>query len=207
MRYSQVILGSRSPRRLELLQLLVPRDRILVRPPRSPVEDDFDGLCDPETIAARLQKIVTTKYQDVKQQLTMHERQTALGIVADTIIVGQQPNGSLSVLGQPPLADAEATVRNWFSRYYSGKTHSAWTGVTLWSPSGILFTEIVKSEVTFREVHPQEIDWYLTTGESLGKAGGYALQGLASIFVSRVEGSLTNVVGLPLEILRPVLAE
>ena len=57
----------------------------------------------------------------------------------------------------------------------------------------------MKTAVTFRPIAPAEIDWYLSTEESLGKAGGYALQGLASLFVTRIEGSLSNVVGLPLE--------
>ncbi len=207
MRYQHCILGSRSPRRLELLQQLVPRERILVRPPRRAEEAGFGGLADPQAIAARLLEIVDAKRRDVDEQLTDIERAASVGLVADTIILASKLEGRPIVLEQPPDADWQPTVQEWFDRYYSGRTHAAWTGVCLWNCAGILAWEIVATDVTFRPITPKEIDWYLSTGESRGKAGGYALQGLASQFVTRIEGSLTNVVGLPLEVVRRVLAE
>ena len=65
----------------------------------------------------------------------------------------------------------------------------------------------MKSEVTFRADSERWIDWYLATGEPKGKAGGYAIQGAGSIFVARVEGSLSNVVGLPLRELWEIFDE
>lgn len=204
MSSSRYILGSRSPRRRELLKLLVPDDRIVAKPPLSPQEAGFAGLRDRAAITARLQEIVQEKRRDVESQLADKER-SAIRIVADTIIVASTAEDVLTVLGQPPAENWQAAVREWFTNYYSGRTHEAWTGVCVWSDEGILVDEIVSTAVTFRTIAPAEIEWYLATGESRGKAGGYALQGLASLFVSRVEGSLSNVVGLPLEVLRLVI--
>jgi septum formation protein len=60
--------------------------------------------------------------------------------------------------------------------------------------------EVARTQVTFNVVPPQLIDWYVASGEPLDKAGAYAIQGLASRFISRIEGSYTNVVGLPVDV-------
>ena len=65
----------------------------------------------------------------------------------------------------------------------------------------------MKTEVSFHADVSPWLPWYLSTGESRGKAGGYALQGAGSVFVSKVRGSLSNVIGLPLEELLTVFAE
>ncbi|HXY34093.1 MAG TPA: Maf family protein, partial [Planctomycetaceae bacterium] len=67
-------------------------------------------------------------------------------------------------------------------------------------------TRVVTSRVTFVEDVDRWLDWYLSTEEPRGKAGGYALQGAGSIFIAKVEGSLSNVVGLPLAELLEMLA-
>lgn len=199
------ILGSRSPRRLELLKLLVPEERIVVKPPMSPDEADFAGLKDRRAIRARLSEILVAKLRDVKQQLTAEEAQSDICLVADTVIVATDDQGTPIVLGKPPDEDWKVTMREWLTDYYSNRTHEAWTAVCVWGGQGVLLDEIVQSTVTFREITPADVEWYLSTGESRGKAGGYALQGLASVFVSRVEGSLSNVIGLPLEAVRKVI--
>lgn len=199
------VLGSRSPRRLELLTLLAPQERIVVKPPVSPDEADFDGLTDRTAIRVRLSEIVFAKLRDVEQQLTTAEVKSSICLVADTIIIATDPAGRPIVLGKPPDHAWQATMRDWLTTYYSNRTHEAWTAVCVWGEQGVLLNEIVQSAVTFREITPPEIEWYVSTGESQGKAGGYALQGLASVFVSRVEGSLSNVVGLPLEAVRKVI--
>jgi septum formation protein len=109
------------------------------------------------------------------------------------------------VLGQPPPDDSWAeTVRRWFREDYASKTHLAATALCVQrlgenaagrSPR---MTCVVTSRVTFVDDVDHWLDWYLATGEPRGKAGGYALQGAGSIFISKVEGSLSNVVGLPL---------
>ena len=111
------------------------------------------------------------------------------------------------VLGQPPQDETwPEIVSGWFRNLYAGRSHIAATALCLtdW-PAGRRIERIVQSHVLFRDDVEPLLDWYIATGEPLGKAGGYALQGLASVFVTRVEGSITNVVGLPLEALIELL--
>ena len=206
MPHRRYILGSRSPRRLELLQLLAPREQISVLPPACAAEAGFDGLQEEPAIARRLLEIVQAKKADVEAQLSSEQQRSSRRLVADTIVVVQGVAGGQRVLGQPPeKEDWQGEVREWFERYYSGRAHTVWTGVCLWDHQQTLTEDIVRTTVVFRTISPAEIDWYLATGESLGKAGGYGLQGLASVFVEKIEGSLSNVVGLPLESLRPFI--
>ena len=72
-------------------------------------------------------------------------------------------------------------------------------------PEETLESEVVRSRVTFSPMRPDEIDWYARTGEGLDKAGAYALQGIGALFVRSIEGSYTNVIGLPMERLYPSL--
>lgn len=205
----QIVLGSRSPRRRELLHMLVPTDRIEVRPPSSTEELSFDGLTAWLDIAKRLQQIARNKSDDILNQLTAEQAPTALVLTADTTIVATDALGCLRVLGQPPDDESwRDVVRGWFRNLYKDRSHIAATAICLtdW-PSGRRVERIVQSHVWMQTATDELVDWYLTTGEPLGKAGGYALQGLGSLFVSRVEGSITNVVGLPLEALAELLPQ
>jgi septum formation protein len=206
---SRVILGSRSPRRLELLKQIVPADLIEVVPPRSTEEAGFDALHDWPTIEARLEEIARAKSDDVLGQLADRraaEQERTLVIAADTIVVVNAAGGRWQVLGQPPDdASWETTVRMWFRNYYAGKTHRVATALWVADAGREPKCRVVISEVTFYPDVDRWLDWYIATGESRGKAGGYAIQGAASIFVSRVEGSISNVIGLPLRELMELL--
>ena len=199
-----IVLGSRSPRRFELLQQIVSADRIEVVPPRSTLEEGFDGLDDWPGLEHRLTQIARTKCDDVLQQT--HERRSrqagddvAAVVAADTIIVATNQQRRLVVLGQPPEDSAwDSEVRRWFREYYAGKTHTAMTSVCVATLLGQRCERVVSSQVTFHSDVEDWLDWYVATGEPVGKAGGYALQGAGGVFVSRVEGSISNVVGLPL---------
>lgn len=79
------------------------------------------------------------------------------------------------------------------------------TAVVLSHPDGRHLEHVVETRVTMRPENIALLDWYLDTDEPLGKAGGYALQGAGSMFIERVEGSLSNVVGLPLEAVQEML--
>lgn len=206
-----VVLGSRSPRRRELLAYLVPNDQIVVLPPSDPHEPGFDGLCDDDSIREQLLRIAAMKNENVCQRAECP--QSAWVLTADTIIVVGEP-GQRVVLGQPPgRPDWEATVREWFQNYYLGRCHRAMTAVVLKSTLSTRVGEahsaqwvrIVETEVAMNPASSELVDWYLQTGESIGKAGGYALQGAGSVFISKVTGSLSNVVGLPLEAVREML--
>ena len=80
----------------------------------------------------------------------------------------------------------------------SGRRHQVHTGVALILPDGHLRTRLISTRVTFRRLTPREIAAYSASGEGEGKAGGYAIQGGAAAFASAINGSYTNVVGLPL---------
>ena len=205
MRFERTyILASRSPRRLELLRRLSPADRILVRPPRSSEEAGFDDCRTEEEIERRLLEIARAKSDDVLAQV--REEGVAAGdsvhtvvIAADTTIIASDQEGRPVVLGQPPEGPEWAeTVRQWFREYYFGRTHRAATALCLTTLAGRRLERGVTTDVTFRADGERWLEWYLATEEPRGKAGGYAIQGLGEIFVARVDGSLSNVVGLPL---------
>lgn len=205
----RVILASRSPRRLELLEHLVPRKRIEVIPPQDSTEAGFEALHDWPAISSRLQEIARTKCDDVRRQLERSGRDDfGVVIAADTIIVVNGPDGQLRVLGQPPEEEGlwQETVRGWFHDYYVGRTHAAVTGMCIASRERVA-ERVVRTQVTFHADSHKWLDWYLSTGEPRGKAGGYAIQGAASLFVSQVTGSISNVIGLPLHELLEVFEE
>lgn len=81
----------------------------------------------------------------------------------------------------------------------SGRSHRVLTAVALVDPSGPVDDVLVESEVEFRHLSPDEIEAYLDSDEPFDKAGAYAIQGAAAAFVRRVRGSVTNVVGLPVD--------
>lgn len=97
------------------------------------------------------------------------------------------------ILGKPAdAADAACMLRR-----LSGRSHDVHTAVAA-SRDGVTALRLSSSEVTFRDLLPHEIEAYVATGEPLDKAGAYGVQGLAAIFVTRLCGSYSGVVGLPL---------
>ena len=110
-------------------------------------------------------------------------------IGADTIV---QINGR--ILGKP--AD-NATARTMLEQL-SGQTHQVFTGYTIACFARCKkFTDVVSTDVTFKKLTRDEIEWYISTQEPFDKAGAYAIQGLGTFLVKRINGSYTNVVGLP----------
>jgi septum formation protein len=92
-------------------------------------------------------------------------------------------------------------------RLLSGRTHKVFTGVCLVLPNGNLRQTLVETRLRFERLSRKQIDAYLASGEWRGKAGGYAIQGLAGSFVVKLVGSYTNVVGLPLQETVSLLAD
>ncbi len=81
----------------------------------------------------------------------------------------------------------------------SGRTHYVFTGYAIvCRAKAHAFSDVSETAVTFKDLTPAEIEWYIATDEPYDKAGGYAIQGLASFMIKRIDGSYTNVVGLPL---------
>lgn len=208
IRRTRVTLASRSPQRFQLLGQLVDADCIDVRPPADASEPGFEGLCDMEQIRARLQQIAVGKYTQSVNQCELDpspetgSRKAGLpGLVlaADTVIVVESDDHRYQVLGQPPPEpDYAATVRQWFEQYLLGRSHRVISAVCVGIGQPTPLTKIVETGVTFRSDVADLVEWYIASGEPIGKAGGYAIQGAGSLFVHRVEGSLSNVIGLPL---------
>jgi nucleoside triphosphate pyrophosphatase len=219
----RIILGSRSPRRLELLRLIVPAEWITVVPPASADEPDFADARDWPAIERRLADIARLKCDDVRRQV--EGSGFAAMITADTVIVATDADGNPVVLGQPPESVAEAAsfctdagsvghvddwhgvVAEWFEQYLLGKDHVAASAVCVEDADGRRQECVVKTRVRFDASAKRWLDWYLGSGEPRGKAGGYAIQGAGGIFVSEIEGSLSNVVGLPVKEVLEMLEE
>jgi septum formation protein len=206
-----IVLASRSRRRSELLRLIVPDERISIVPPRDAAEPGFDGLHDLTAIEQRLTAIARLKAADVADQLARKNGAGSVGtviIAADTTIVATGADGGQRVLGQPPEDETwKATVRQWFCDLYAGRTHRALTALCIHAPGGQVVDRLVRTEVTMIADVESRLEWYIETEEPRGKAGGYAIQGAGSVFVSRVAGSLSNVIGLPLEALLDVFKD
>ncbi len=121
-------------------------------------------------------------------------------IAADTLVlIGD------AVLGKPDTAAQACQML----KALSGKTHRVLTGYCICcKATGRSFSETVETKVMFKPLSEAEIDWYINTSEPYDKAGGYAVQGLGTFFVKRIEGSYTNVVGLPVcEVMEYLLRE
>jgi septum formation protein len=212
MRDVRFILASRSPRRNELLGRIMPAGQIAVVPPRDADEAGFAGLRDLPEIERRLAEIARKKATDVAEQLAAERssRTTAPRVViaADTAVVVTGVDGILHVLGQPPDDDSwRDVVRRWFREYYAGRSHRVVTALCVLAPGRAAIERVVTTEVTMIADVERRLEWYIAGGEPRGKAGGYAIQGAGSIFVSHVVGSLSNVIGLPLEALLECLEE
>lgn len=199
-----VVLGSRSPQRRELLASIVGQDALRIIPPLSSAEADFHDVRDDAGFERRLLEIVRDKYQDVSRQVatpgvssTARMSHSPFIVVADTIVIAKNDQQQKRILGQPEPDKWQSEVRHWMRHWLAGRTHEVWTGVIVTRGNDIR-QFIVKSSVTFCDVSDALIEWYLSTNESVGKAGGYAIQANAAAFVSQFSGSLTNIIGLPL---------
>ncbi|MEZ6056908.1 MAG: Maf family protein [Planctomycetaceae bacterium] len=199
-----VVLGSQSAGRLAVLGALLPAQRIRVMPPENGEEPGFEGLADIAAIEARIALIARLKHVDVARQvarLSVEERSVCGGILtADTVIVGTRSDGQSVVCGKPPATPglAEAVVRDWFVNLYAGRWHVAKTALCFSMPGANPIEQLVTTRVLFHPESAELVDWYLSTGEPFGKAGGYAIQGGGSLFVQGIDGSVSNVAGLPL---------
>jgi septum formation protein len=173
----RLLLASRSPRRAGLLAAagfafeVVPAD---VDEERRPGED-------PDAYVARVAR--------AKAEVPACRDSGSVVLGADTAVVVDG-----AILGKP--ADERDAVR--MLETLSGRAHDVLTGVALRCGSRWA-SEVARTRVRFLPLEAGEIAWYVGTGEPYGKAGGYAIQGRASRFIDRIEGSYSNVVGLPVD--------
>jgi septum formation protein len=103
-----------------------------------------------------------------------------------------------------PKVEDEATLRKCMA-LLSGRRHRVLTGVALALPGGGARSRLVETIIAMKRLSPEEIDYYASNGEWVGKAGGYALQGYGEVYVRHLAGSYSNVVGLPLAETRHLL--
>jgi septum formation protein len=184
------VLASASPRRRELLASRGLRFEVM---PADVSEEALAG----ESPRALVERLAAEKALAVRARLPRLPRRYVLG--SDTVVVlGEE------ILGKPRDPEHAVTL---LSRL-AGRTHTVWTGVAVAATSDdVPRVCSVASAVTLRAASQEELRAYVATGEPLDKAGAYALQGEGRRFVARVEGSESNVIGLPLDEALALLAE
>ena len=172
-----VVLASRSPRRIELMEEL--GQEIVAIP--ADIDESPHTLEPPADYVRRLAVEKADAVADRAGGRRVLAADTTVDI--DNVILGQ------------PTDEADARR---MLRLLSGRTHRVHTGVAVRAPDGTVVSSVVTSLVTFVPLTDELLDWYLGTGEWQGKAGAYAVQGLGAALVQGVRGSVTNVIGLPL---------
>lgn len=180
----KLVLASGSPRRIELLQQAgLEPDRVL------PADVDETPLRaeHPRSLAKRL---ATQKAEKALASLkTETDYVPTFVLAADTVVaVGRR------ILPKAETIDDAANCLG----LLSGRSHRVYSGICLITPGGKQRLRLVETRVRFKRLPREEIEAYIASGEWRGKAGGYAVQGLAGAFVVKLVGSYTNVVGLPL---------
>ena len=181
----KLILASQSPRRLELLQQIT--DQFEVVP--SSVEEKLDYGLRPEE---NVRLLARAKAENVGKN---YPECWVLG--ADTLVALHQ-----EILGKPvDVSDAHRILSR-----LSGKEHRVMTGVCVVSPKKTLDTAVT-SNVRFKSLTDEEISNYIQTGEPMDKAGAYAIQGKGNFMIREFSGSKSNIIGLPIDELKTLLAK
>jgi septum formation protein len=178
------VLASGSPRRLALLEQagIVPDFLRPTEIDETPIKGEV-----PRTLANRLARTKAEVAFRNAQRDT--EVKGSLILAADTVVaVGRR------VVTTPEAMDEAAACL----RLLSGRAHRVFSAICLVSPKGVFRSRLVQSRVRFKRLTAAEIDAYVASGQWRGKAGGYAIQGIAGSFVVKIVGSYTAVVGLPL---------
>ena len=176
--HSQLILASNSPRRRDLLAQLGLTFSVIP----SDVDEHRVRVSEPVDVVRTLAESKATDISD------KHPESWVIG--ADTIVCIEG-----RILGKP---DSKAEARDMLRRL-SGKTHQVYTGYCICCQrTDRHFSDVVQTDVRFKNISDAEIEWYIRTGKPFDKAGGYGIQGIGSVLVKSINGSYTNVVGLPL---------
>jgi len=173
----KIILASQSPRRRYLLE----RAGLKFAVVPSTFDETSVSISAPEEYVRRLAE---SKAADISLK---YPGSWVIG--ADTVVVVDA-----TILGKPgSLSEARDMLRR-----LSGRPHEVLTGYCVCCRSrDFLFTDCSRTEVLFKTLTPEEIEWYIQTNEPFDKAGAYAIQGIGTFLVKRINGSYTNVVGLP----------
>lgn len=182
----RVILASGSPRRRNLLTTLGIKFEII----ESDVDETIIGKPSPQEYVTEL---AVKKAEAVLERLDTGSRSGKLLVLAADTVVAMDSH----ILGKPQDKD---DAKDMLERL-SGRSHKVYTGVAVIAVetdgSKSIQTDLDVSDVYFRSLNPKEISAYIQTGEPMDVAGSYALQGIASCFVERISGCVTNIIGLP----------
>ena len=172
------VLGSGSKRRLELLsQIGVKPDLVL-----SPNINE-------KVLSKELPQIYVERMSLEKNKVFQQQYSKSIILTADTVVA----------IGRRILPKTmDAITAEQCLKLISGRRHKVFTSFTLNTPHNSIKTKTIQSIIKFKRLHPDEISYYLASKEWEGKAGGYAIQGIASSFINFISGSYSNVVGLPL---------
>lgn len=174
----KLILASASPNRLELLT------RAGIAPDAVHPADIDETIQKGESAKQLVLRLCKTKAQTIAAQ-----HPNAYILAADTTVsVGRR------ILEKPIDADDERKFMN----LLSGRRHRVWGGICVITPDGKCITRAIQTTVAFKRLSAQEMDAYIASGEWQGKAGGYAIQGMAGAFVTFINGSYSNIVGISL---------
>jgi septum formation protein len=191
----RLVLASASPRRADLLRAagfvfdtVTPDVDERVRANESPV--DYVQRLAAEKSAAALELIPT------RADSPAREVQVVVLSADTTVVVGGE------LLGKPRDDEEVAAML----KRLSGRWHDVMTGVSVRS-GDLVIGGVETTRVAFASLSARDIDWYVRSGEGRDKAGAYAIQGLASRFIPRIEGSYSNVVGLPVATVVELVAE
>ncbi len=181
---AKLVLASGSPRRLALL------DQVGIQPdllfPTNVDETPGDREM-PRSLASRLARSKAEAAVGKRKVLDLGEGTFILA--ADTVVsMGRR------VIGKPETIDEASEGL----KLLSGRSHRVYSAIHLITPKGQSRQRIVETRVRFKNLSREDLESYLVSGEWRGKAGGYAIQGRAEAFVQKIQGSYSNVVGLPL---------
>ncbi len=181
----KLVLASSSPRRLSLLGQIGVEPNLVM-----PIDLDETPMKAeaPRSLAKRLARQKAERA--VEKLKRVEEFDSGYILAADTVV-----SQGRRILPKTELLDEASTCL----RLLSGRAHRVYTGITLVTPKGATRRRLVETRVRFKKLSGDEIDSYLASGQWRGKAGGYAIQGVAGSFVVKLIGSYTNVVGLPLQ--------
>ena len=173
----QIILASKSSRRRYLLEQAGLKFSVIP----SSIDEAKIPLCSPETYVRILSE---AKADDISKK---YPEKWVIG--ADTIVLKNN-----DILGKPRSRDEARTML----KQLSGQVHQVLTGYAVCCKAkNKMFSETIKTDVLFKNLTHDEIEWYVHTKEPFDKAGSYAIQGLGTFLVKSINGSYTNVVGLP----------
>ncbi|MDO4683986.1 MAG: nucleoside triphosphate pyrophosphatase [Lautropia sp.] len=188
-----IYLASRSPRRLQLLEQIGISARLLLDEDEARAEA-LEAVRPGESPTHYVERVAMAKAKAARERLEAlmgRQSYSPLPLLAadTTVAIGSR------ILGKPADEDDAARIL----AELSGRTHRVLTTVVVISANGrktLSRTQV--SRVCFARLKPEDIEWYVATGEPMGKAGAYGIQGAAARFVRRIEGSYSGIMGLPL---------